>query len=224
MMMNNTACHGPVPGGRYRPAVSEPAAAPPRRGRPALTAQRRAQILDAFVALVAERGLEAVSLDDVAREAGVQRSVIRHFVGNRSDLIRGAIEVLSERYARKILAEVGVRLSVGRMIRLLFSDRWNDDMAVEDRAFDELLREATRDDDTKRRIKEMYDLLIAALAEGIVRERPGVARRAADDCAYAIVCLAEHNVAMRALGFPRSSAQAAARAARELVARLEPSP
>jgi hypothetical protein len=45
-----------------------------RAGRPSVAPQRRAEIVDAFIRLVAERGLEAVTLDRVAAEAGVRRA------------------------------------------------------------------------------------------------------------------------------------------------------
>jgi AcrR family transcriptional regulator len=55
-------------------------------GRRSLAAERKRQILDAFERCVIKYGLESASLDDVAKEAGVSRSIIRHYLGNRDRL------------------------------------------------------------------------------------------------------------------------------------------
>jgi len=55
-------------------------------GRKSLADERKRQILDAFERCVIKYGLESASLDDVAQEAGVSRSIIRHYIGNRDQL------------------------------------------------------------------------------------------------------------------------------------------
>jgi AcrR family transcriptional regulator len=190
----------------------------PGPGRPPVAAERRAQILNAFIDLIAARGLEAVSLDDVARAAGVQRTTIRHFVGNRSDVIRDAVEVLAARYERLIASQIGVRPDLDRLIDHLFSDRWARGMATEDAALGQLLREAAHDDVTRQRIKSMYDRLLAELGRAIRSAHPELTTRTSRALAYTIVCAAEHNAVMRGLGFPRTSAKAAAGMMRDLIA------
>lgn len=56
-------------------------------GRPSKKQERTEQILQAFQRCVARFGLEGSSLERIAEEAGLQRSLVRHFVGNRDDLI-----------------------------------------------------------------------------------------------------------------------------------------
>lgn len=193
------------------------------RGRPSLVAERRRQIFDAFIDLIAARGLEAVSLDDVARAAGVQRSVVRHYAGNRADLIRDTVEALSDRYERMIRAEIGTHPTADRIVEFLFSDRWESGKATEDRAMDELLREATRDDTTRRRIKATFDLLIDELAAAIQTRHPRAAPQAVQECAFTIVCLAEQNVFMRSLGYPTTATAAAVNLSRRLIDELNAS-
>ena len=186
-------------------------------GRPAVAPERRAQILHAFVELLAERGLESVSLDDVAHAAGVQRSVIRHFVGNRADLIRGATEVLAERYQALIRAQLGDTPSLTQVIDHLFSDRWVSGMATEDAALAQLLREAAHDETTRDRIKAMYDQLLAQLARAIRCEHPTVTAKVAREHAYVIVCAAEHNAFLRGLGYPTTLSRGATRIVQRLL-------
>ena len=77
-----------------------------RVGRPSLQDQREREIVWAFIELVADKGLEHVSLDDVAARAGVQRAALRHFVGNREDLISAAIAKIT----RRALADIDANL------------------------------------------------------------------------------------------------------------------
>ena len=48
--------------------------------------QRREKILDAANALFAERAYDAVTIDDVARAAGVTRGLVHHYFGGRKDV------------------------------------------------------------------------------------------------------------------------------------------
>ncbi|HWK41398.1 MAG TPA: TetR/AcrR family transcriptional regulator [Croceibacterium sp.] len=63
--------------------------APPSGKRDASTSER---VLAATERLCAERGLELVSIRDIAREAGVSLSVIYHHFGSKIDLLKTLIE------------------------------------------------------------------------------------------------------------------------------------
>jgi len=56
--------------------------------------QRREQILDAANALFAERPYDEVSVEDIARAAGVTRGLVHHYFGGRKDVYIGLIERL----------------------------------------------------------------------------------------------------------------------------------
>src|SRR4051812_9075854 len=72
-----------------------------------LTAEeRREQVLDATKAIVAERGFHAVSIEAVARAAGITRPIVyAHF----QDL-RGLLEALVERESQRCLAQLAAVL------------------------------------------------------------------------------------------------------------------
>ena len=70
-------------------------------GRPDLTAIRTAEILDAFERCVARFGLEGSSLERVAEEAGMKRSILRHYVGNREDLVQALAERVVSKYRQR---------------------------------------------------------------------------------------------------------------------------
>lgn len=55
--------------------------------RPSLKHQRSREILDAFVTCAARYGLEGATQERIAEEAGVKRTLLRHYLGNRDDMI-----------------------------------------------------------------------------------------------------------------------------------------
>jgi AcrR family transcriptional regulator len=56
----------------------------------------RQRILQAASRLIAERGVAAVSLEDVEREAGVGRSQLYHYFEGRDDLLRAVIDTTTD--------------------------------------------------------------------------------------------------------------------------------
>ncbi|MEV6494702.1 TetR/AcrR family transcriptional regulator [Actinoplanes sp. NPDC051633] len=72
--------------------------------------ERRHQIAEAVWRLAARRGLEDVTLRQVAAEAGVSARLLQYYFGTREQLLLGALEVLnadSERRAGERLAHLG---------------------------------------------------------------------------------------------------------------------
>jgi AcrR family transcriptional regulator len=64
--------------------------------------QRREQLLDATLKLVAEQGYESVSMEGIARAAGVTKPVVYDLFGSLSDLL----EDLLEREEQRALAQL----------------------------------------------------------------------------------------------------------------------
>lgn len=71
----------------YEP-MSEPIAEPRWRRLPE---ERPKQILDAALAVFAERGLAAARLEDIAKRAGVSKGTIYLYFANKEDLFRGVV-------------------------------------------------------------------------------------------------------------------------------------
>lgn len=192
-----------------------------RVGRPSMSVERQRQILAAFIDLVAERGLERVSLDDVAKAAGVQRSGLHHFVGTREQLIVAAVDELVRRYENSA-AQMGVGQSppIGELITLLFSDELTLDQPVETAAFNALLTEAIRRPAARGAVIKGYDMLLDQLTSALRREFPAAPTARIRDTAYLVLCLVEQNTTLQQLGYPRARHLAARNAARGLVADL----
>jgi AcrR family transcriptional regulator len=179
--------------------------------------ERRAEIVDAFIRLVADRGLEGVTLDDVASQAGVQRAAARHFAGNRPELIAAAVEELTRRYRSAVNEAVGESPGIERLIDALFGRVWVHELRDVSHAFDVLLQEAARHEPTRVLVKQAYELLLGEVDLALERSRPSMSAAERRDAAYAIACLAEHNVLMQQLGFPAARSIAAKRCALALL-------
>jgi AcrR family transcriptional regulator len=85
-----------------RPRAARPG---PRRpaGLPAGPDEVRRAVRDAAAALFASRGVDAVSLRDIAAEAHVQFALIRRYVGNRADLESAVFDDLSTQLAQAVV-------------------------------------------------------------------------------------------------------------------------
>lgn len=55
--------------------------------RPSLKDQRSREILNAFVTCAARYGLEGATQERIALEAGVKRPLLRHYLGNRDEMV-----------------------------------------------------------------------------------------------------------------------------------------
>lgn len=87
--------------GRTKPTVG-----PRRRYAPRLPAeQRREQLLDAALKVIAEKGYEGISVEAVSREAGVTRPVVYDHFPNLAQLLQALI-AREERYSLGQLSEV----------------------------------------------------------------------------------------------------------------------
>src|SRR5215217_8773785 len=85
--------------------------------------QRREQILEAANALFAERAYDEVSIEDVARAAGVTRGLVHHYFGGRKEVYIGLLERLGA------VREERLRPPAGRSARSRVADtvaRWLD--------------------------------------------------------------------------------------------------
>ena len=86
-------------------------------------AQRREQMLDAANDLFAGHGYEEVSVEDIARAAGVTRGLVHHYFGGRTEVYLGLLERL------EAIREESLRPPEGRSARARVADtvaRWLD--------------------------------------------------------------------------------------------------
>ncbi|MEM9562304.1 MAG: TetR/AcrR family transcriptional regulator, partial [Actinomycetota bacterium] len=165
-------------------------------GRPSVAKERRTQIIDAFLSLVAERGTATVTIAEIAERAGVHRSAVHHFVGNRADLVAAAVHEICEQHDRSRERSIGTAPSLDEVVDYYFCRAYVWDHAELDDVFAILLGAATDDEAIASSIAEDYRNSMDEILELLGRN--DAAARAA---AYQVICLAEHNVVLQRMSF-----------------------
>lgn len=87
-------------------------AVPPRRGGYRKGAERRTQILDEMIRMVADHGVDASSLRSVADALGITHAALRHYFPNRDELL---LAVYREHEVREQSAPERMKSAIGDM-------------------------------------------------------------------------------------------------------------
>jgi AcrR family transcriptional regulator len=128
--------------------------------RPSLKTQRTEEILDAFTRCIAEHGIQGASLERIADEAGMARQILRHYVGNRDDLI----VALAERFAAQTqtqLQALAAGLPTDNRIQIMLDILLSSDTsgAAENLVADALLLESQRLPEVKEKMTAWLESL-----------------------------------------------------------------
>lgn len=79
--------------------------------------QRRRRLAEAVWRIASERGLEAVTLRQVAAEAGVATRQVQYYFGTRRELLLGALNLLNERQRQRVEARIPVSTGPRSVLR-----------------------------------------------------------------------------------------------------------
>lgn len=183
-------------------------------GRPSLADVRKPQLLDAYAACLARYGVEGTTLDRVAEEAGVTRGLVRHYLGNREEVLRALGEHVREGYAAWLEQLVDASADGSRLDAVvdgILSEQPRELYSVIDALFDE----APGDPHIAAVLREVYTGFEHAMDVELAVALPGSRSRARNQVAYAIVCLAFAETDFDQIGFRpdrRKTARAVAHA------------
>lgn len=144
--------------------MTAPAARPPRsRLSPA---QRREQLLDLGVRLLATRPVDELSIDLLAEQAGISRGLLYHYFGNKADfheaVVRRAADALVEQTAPPETGDPVERLAVSMAAYVDF-------VVANHAGYLSLVRGAAGGNATLRQI---YDDALRALTDRLFTEGP----------------------------------------------------
>lgn len=117
------------------------------------TAQK---ILAAASQLLAERGYEAVTLENVAAEAGVNKASIRYNFGNKAGLVAAVADALIHDECLRIAANSRVVSEQDRLNAAMVGIEGMIVSADSFRGFFDILPHAFRDDDLRERLVDLY--------------------------------------------------------------------
>lgn len=94
--------------------------------RPSMAGQRREEILDALEICILEKGIQATSLEHLAETAKMKRTILRHYIGNRDEIICALSARWTEKYNQQwqdALAWLPNKYRADALIDILFSSR-----------------------------------------------------------------------------------------------------
>ncbi|MCP2636087.1 TetR/AcrR family transcriptional regulator [Microbacterium sp. HD4P20] len=187
--------------------------------RPSVAEERVGQIVEATIRTIAAEGITGASLGRIAEEAGMSRGHVRHFVGNREELLReSARRFYYEGTEGESILPAGTA-DVAGAVDFFFSEEFaapgNDNVVVLG------FVEAARSDPA------LADLLVSAyqgthvlLARLLAAEHPGAEPEDCDSVAYGVVGIALHNVFLSDIASAATGTETARTAAERLIATL----
>lgn len=158
-------------------------------GRPDLSRQRKQEILDAFERCVARYGLAETSLERVAQEAGMKRSILRHYVGNREQLVEALAQRVVLKYQadfRKFAATAKTAKNPDYLIRNLFPDQ-PVETAESVMVIESLIAAAERNDKVRKCLVEYIDDLVDQMVELLHTWFPRSTRKQRRSAAYGLI-------------------------------------
>ena len=140
--------------------------------------ERRAAILEAALAVFAQRGYHASSIDDIAREGGISKALIYEHFTSKQDLYAE----LLEQHAGELFSALAEAISeAGRSASARLAvgfDAFYGFVEEHRVAWRMLFREAT--DPEAVAVLDRITAEVTAFVAGVIREDPG-SRRSADD-------------------------------------------
>ncbi len=189
-------------------------------GRPSLAEVRRPQILDAFEACLIKYGVEGATLDRVAEEAGATRGLVRHYLGNRDQVLRALGEHVRDRYSAWLQDLVAANGTRGRLQAVLDAFLTGDVPRDLYMVTDALFSAAVRDPVVAGVLRDTYTEFERTIDAELAAAFPKADPKARRQVAFAILCLAFAVSDFRAMGFPADRSTAARAAADRLVQSL----
>ncbi|WP_170328659.1 TetR/AcrR family transcriptional regulator [Ruegeria arenilitoris] len=93
--------------------------------RPSLKDQRSQEILDAYLTCVARFGLEGATQERIAEEAGVKRPLLRHYLGNKDEMITSLADYVIAGFAESLdglRQALPNRATPSDLVDMLFAD------------------------------------------------------------------------------------------------------
>lgn len=191
--------------------------------RKSLAKQRREELLDAFERCIVKYGLEGTSLEQVATEADMTRSIIRHYIGNRDKLVEALIERIIRQYTEQLIAEfegITPEQSIQYSLDSMFSEQ--ETMSSRDKIIiDVLMAAKDRYPAAKKMLIQMFEALVKSFADDLRKVYKKASKEQCLQVSYAIICMSEMHESFMWLGMKKQYHQDARAMADTLLKTLE---
>ncbi|MEM6689723.1 MAG: TetR/AcrR family transcriptional regulator [Planctomycetota bacterium] len=203
-----------------RPNISlQDASESPRMGRPDLTEKRTAEILDSFERCVGKFGLEGSSLEHIAEEAGMKRSILRHYVGNRDDLVVALTKRVVSKYRLgldEFASSIRPAKRVDDLIQyLLPSSRQSSSESI--LVIESLIAGAEQYEEVRVQMLSYIDDVVDMITSQLRLEFPKRTKAECWTVAYGMVCIWFNQESLGPLGLPPKYLKSARSGMRSLI-------
>lgn len=171
-------------------------------GRKSLKGERIQEILAAFETCLEIKGLQATTLDDIANEAGMARRMVRHYIGNREDVVNAGVEHIINKFkliAAEVLSNSNTEERFNTALDFIFSEQFNDHPSTKHVAA--LLPVSLYNEDVCGAVKRIYDYFLDTLKSEIKTHKPDAAPESIQLAAYSVMSLSFGGGWMRNIGF-----------------------
>lgn len=156
--------------------------------RPSMAGQRKEEILDALETCILEKGIQATSLENIADVAKMKRTILRHYIGNRDEIICALSERWTKKYAiqwQELISWLPSSNRAEALIDSLFSNRTKD-MVNHTIIGEAIFSEAKRLTPIKTHQKQIMQGFITHLQRELSEQHPDVKPEKIELVAYGI--------------------------------------
>jgi AcrR family transcriptional regulator len=190
-------------------------------GRKDLSEERTNEILEAFARSMVKYGLDT-TLEQVAEEAGMTRSIIRHYIGNREEVVNRLIERIATetiRSLREAEASIAPDSIVEATLEYLFRSKtdYNDDDRL---ILSIIMTGQNRYLQAKQTLTQLMDTLIEMFTADLFQSYSHAGLERCQEIAYSIMCLSLSHESLQLLNIQSSQSSAALESAKLLVQSL----
>ncbi len=183
---------------------------------------RKTLILKAATKILNEKGLQGLSFESVANEAGLSRQLIRYYFSDLDMLVSELCDYLGNVYREMIVAGI---VEVGQVERLRFFLDFLFDLAEEYpmpanlEAYDAMVAYAVGSDQVKERLCAQYKSLGQVIAQELAIAHPELDGPSCEELSFLFVSMMHaHWSFVASLGFSRQHSRVTRKAIDRLIA------
>jgi AcrR family transcriptional regulator len=158
-------------------------------GRRSLGTARKKEVMEAYLQCIREYGLQRTTLDQIAEKAGMTRGLVRHYVGNREEMVQHFIDYLipaiQDQFTDELAAPTDNRIE--RLVQVLFSPR--DDFYVDKVIVDALINGKDHFPGVQERLARVFENMLQQIVGELCAGIPQLECDAAQKLAYGLFCL-----------------------------------
>ncbi|WP_439533389.1 TetR/AcrR family transcriptional regulator [Polymorphobacter sp.] len=155
---------------------------------------RKPEIVQAAIKTIAAQGVPTPSYDDIAREAGMSRQLIRHYFPDPEALMVAVCDALAASY-RECLARGIIAGNTTTRISTFFDFYFNFlapqglRKPVDDAVYDAMFALAAGSEAVRKNLREQYDLLHHVIAHEVQIAHPALHQKACSEIGFLFVSL-----------------------------------